>query len=74
MFWGAMPEFGAIEKSRIFVSAITASLVLPKGFMRGAVTAISLAASATERLPLTTDALAYGSDDWLTVPSAKVSV
>ena len=69
-----MPEFGLMEKSRMFISAMVASVVLPKAGMRLPADPISSLDSTTERSPLATAAVAYGSEEVLTVPSAKVSL
>ena len=68
-----MPESGLIEKSRMFISAMVASVVLPKAGMRSPAEPMSFWESTTERSPLATAAVAYGSAETFTVPSAKVS-
>ncbi|MEI2659126.1 MAG: hypothetical protein V9G11_03235 [Bifidobacterium adolescentis] len=69
-----MPEAGLMEKSRMFISAMEASVVLPKAGMRLPALPMAFLESTTERSPLATAAVAYGSAEVFTVPSAKVSL
>ena len=69
-----IPEFGLMEKSRMFISAMVASVVLPNSGMRSPAEPMSSLESTTERSPLATAAVAYGSAETFTVPSAKVSL
>ena len=67
-----MPE-ALMEKSRMFISAMEASVVLPKAGMRLPALPMAFLESTTERSPLATAAVAYGSAEVFTVPSAKVT-
>ena len=63
-----------MEKSRMFISAMDASVVLEKAPMRLPALPMSFLDSTTERSPFATAAVAYGSAETFTVPSAKVSL
>ena len=67
------PEFGLMVMSRTFASVMIASVGLLNDAMRLPASPFSLSESTTDRSPLATAAVAYGSADVLTVPSAKVS-